>query len=109
MVSGQMPATVLLPAGQSGLTFDVPLRDEAFLQVDAYFEVTLLGASLVAGECPNLANKGILNFVDGLTSCVFVLSSGLCFYSFVKGPCFDLMLKKYHSILFDKCFCLPFP
>ena len=45
-----MPGRVLLPERQSGLTFDVPLQDTAFLQVDAYFMINLLGVTLADGE-----------------------------------------------------------
>lgn len=48
-----MPGTVLVPEGRSGLTFDVALRDEAFLQVDAVFQITLVDATLYTGEWLN--------------------------------------------------------
>ena len=45
-----MPSVVMFPAGQSELIFDVPIRDEAFLQVGGRFRVTLTEVKLVAGR-----------------------------------------------------------
>jgi len=45
-----MPTMVTIPAAQSGISFDVTIRDEAFLKVGGYFLVELNSVKLIGGE-----------------------------------------------------------
>lgn len=60
----KMPTMVALPAAQSGYSFDVTIRDEAFLQVGGHFQVELNSVKLIGGEK--------LVFFDELTCFIFI-------------------------------------
>ena len=50
VLMAKMPTMVAIPASQSGYSFDIMIRDEAFLQVGGHFLLELNSVKLIGGE-----------------------------------------------------------
>ena len=58
------PYTVIIPAGQTTATFNIPITDDMILEIDEDFMLTIDGPSLPTGVTRGTPNVTTVTIVD---------------------------------------------
>lgn len=106
-----MPSSTVIPAGQTGHTFYVEIRDQAFLSVGAYFNVTITSVQLsAAGKWKLICHwhHGELYLLKNEDFHVILVNCTLLQFPAIWIQCNIMLLLKFYLAIIIYILCFAF-